>query len=338
MPRTKIRRSHTARLVTLLLLSFAAPEADAQAGPLERGIRLFEQERYAEARQVLEPLAAAEPRDARVAYWLGRVHLRQENSAAAIQQLERAVRLDPDVADHHLHLGNAYGQRAMNANVLQQARLAARAKGSFERAVQLDPRSVEAHFGLVRFHTMAPAVMGGDRRTARRHAEAIRPLNAYRGMQALAAVLRAEGDVEGAVREYRDGMRQYPDSIGPYLGLIGLLEQANRQTEAMQTYEQLLALRLEERERFSALYQVGRLGAITGHRLERAESALREYLQYTPSGNQPPLAVAHWRLGMVLEKQGRPDEARAQYQAAQARDPAHRESRDALRRLAAGRG
>lgn len=275
----RTRRPHLRALLLLLAVTlppFVAPPAEAQSDPLARGVRLFEQERYAEARQALEPLATGDPRNARAAYYLGRSYLGEGDADRAVQWLERAVRADASTAEYHLHLGNAYGQKAMRANVLQQARLARRAKGSFERAVALDPRSIDAHFGLVRFHTLAPGVMGGDKRVARQHAEAIGRLNGYRGAHAMAVVMQAEGNVEGAIQSYQGALRQYPDSVDVYFALGGLLgQQQQREMEALEVYESLLRRQVGQEHRLSALYQVGRLGAITGQRLERAEEALR---------------------------------------------------------------
>ena len=59
--------------------------------------------------------------------------------------------------------------------------------------------------------------------------------------------------------------------------------------------------------------------------LPRAERYLRKYLTQEPEGQTPNLAAAHWRLGLVLEQQGRKPEAIAELQQAvklDARSPA----------------
>jgi tetratricopeptide (TPR) repeat protein len=55
--------------------------------------------------------------------------------------------------------------------------------------------------------------------------------------------------------------------------------------------------------------------------LPRAEQYLRKYLGQEPEPNMPGHAVAHWRLGQVLEKQNHKPEAISEYQAALKMDP-----------------
>lgn len=81
------------------------------------------------------------------------------------------------------------------------------------------------------------------------------------------------------------------------------------------------------------LYQIGRLAAVSGERLERGEGALREYLAVGPEPNSPSLAAARWRLGMVLERQGRVAEARRECEAALVLDPKLEGARGSLRKL-----
>ena len=60
----------------------------------------------------------------------------------------------------------------------------------------------------------------------------------------------------------------------------------------------------------------------------RAERYLRAYLGQEPEGNQPPLAEAHWKLGLALQAAGRNDAAVAEWQQAVRLDPASPASRE----------
>jgi hypothetical protein len=48
---------------------------------------------------------------------------------------------------------------------------------------------------------------------------------------------------------------------------------------------------------------------LAGKDLPRAERYFRKYLTQEPEGGSPPLAACHWRLGQLLEKLGKKDEA-----------------------------
>ena len=64
----------------------------------------------------------------------------------------------------------------------------------------------------------------------------------------------------------------------------------------------------------------------------RADRYFRKYLTLEPEPDNPPLAGAHWRLGQALEKQGRKQEAVAEWQIAVKLDPNSR-AKDDLKRV-----
>lgn len=316
--------------LTLSALCAAAPLQAQTPDPVPQAERLIQRGQHAEARRLLEPHARANPSDARGAMLLGRAHLEDGAHDPAIEWLERAVRLDERSAEARYLLGSAYGLKAQRTNVVNQARLAGKAKGALERAVALDPAHVMARFALAQYHTVAPRVMGGDREEAKRQAAQIKQRDPYRGALAFGMIHGAERNWGAAVAEFESALRQFPDSTTLVVGLGSAYDQQGRPAEALRIYEAYLKRRPGEP---AILYQVGRIGAMTGQNLERSEEALRQYLLHRPARGQPPLAAAHWRLGMILERQGQPERARAEYRAALALDPKLKEAREALKKI-----
>jgi tetratricopeptide (TPR) repeat protein len=80
-------------------------------------------------------------------------------------------------------------------------------------------------------------------------------------------------------------------------------------------------------------FQVGRTLLADDHEPARAERALRKYLTQDPEPGSPSLAQAHWRLGQVIEKQGRMPEAIAEVQKALEMDPALDDAKKDLKRM-----
>lgn len=141
---------------------------------------------------------------------------------------------------------------------------------------------------------------------------------------------RVQKDVAAAEREYRSALAQHPDSVTVLTSLGGLLTAAERYDEAMELTAAYLRRRPTD---MAALYQLGRIGALSGKRLDRAEEALRTYLRHTPKAGAPSLAAAHWRLGMIQEKRGDGVRARQEYEAALRLDPKFAGARAALSKL-----
>ena len=71
----------------------------------------------------------------------------------------------------------------------------------------------------------------------------------------------------------------------------------------------------------------------TGKDLARAERYARKYLSQEPEPNSTTPAVAHWRLGLILEKEGKKAEAVAELQTATKLDPKFEQAQKDLKRL-----
>jgi tetratricopeptide (TPR) repeat protein len=322
--------------VTIIVFAASASSATPLAAQtpaqsaLQRGMQLYEAGDREAARRHLEPVAAGRHGDPEAAYYLGRIALESGDWDGAVKWLERAVSLAPEVATYHVRLGQAYGQKAQRASRLQQPGLATKVRASLTRALDLDPDNVDAHSGLIDFHLIAPRIMGGNKATALEHARAIQARNAYLGSFLAARVHASSNEPDRAIQELRSLMAAFPDSAAPAISLAVLHHGRQEWAAAMQVLRPLAAA---SPPRWSAVYQVGRTGALSGDYLDEAERALRRYLAHEPAQGEASHTAAHWRLGMVLEHRGDRVGARAAYEAALRLDPGYDEARKALNRL-----
>jgi len=216
------------------------------------------------------------------------------------------------------------------ANRFKQVLLAKKIRGAFETAVALDPDNVRARRDLLQYYVIAPGIAGGSVDKARAQAREIGARNPMLGHLAAGWIAEAGKDHAAAEREYRSAIDAYPDSAAAYLALGALHQRTREYDRAFEVYERLLAARPDEA---AAYYQIGRTASQAGTRLEHGESALRTYLTKKPGEGDAPLASAHYRLGMIYERQERLDLARASYDAALRLDPRQADARAALARL-----
>ncbi len=122
-------------------------------------------------------VSPASPSDAESSNLLCRAYYALDDWDRAESSCKKAVALDPDNSRFHLWLGRVYGEKASRANFLSAARLATKVRGEFERAVQLNPKDVEARLDLAEFYLAAPGVMGGGEQKAREQARYIAAVN-----------------------------------------------------------------------------------------------------------------------------------------------------------------
>jgi tetratricopeptide (TPR) repeat protein len=84
---------------------------------------------------------------------------------------------------------------------------------------------------------------------------------------------------------------------------------------------------------FGSHYQAAKILLLSGKDLPRAERYFRRYLTIDPEAGEPPWSGAHWRLGQVLEKEGKKTEAIAEMQEAVRLQPDLKPAKDDLTRL-----
>src|SRR5688572_17332914 len=294
------------------------------------GLRLFESGKLREAKLVFEPAFKANTRDAAAAFYLGRIAMEERKNERAADYFEAATKLDPKSSTYFLWLGRAVGREAQEASVLRQPGLAKKARGAWERAIVLDPDNLDARSDLIQYYVQAPGFLGGSTAKALEQAEEIRKRNALRGYLELGALYEREKKLPDAEKAYIAASKEKSEQhVGEYrLGLF--YQNTGAYDKAFELFEAMLAANPSE---FGALFQVGKTGAMSGQRLARSAEALEAYLQTTPGRNDPSLAAAHWRLGMIHEKRQDRQRAKAEYETALRLDPTFKQATESLKKL-----
>ncbi len=260
----------------------------------------------------------------------GEAQMRAGDLDGAAASLERAVSEAPgDASAHHL-LGAVYGLQANRGSMFAKMRLAGKMREHFERAVELAPDELEYRESLLQYYAQAPAVAGGGADKARAQAAEISRRDPVRGLLAQAAVLRVEDQPEQAIAAYRQAYEARPEDGRAGLGLAIYLQELKRYDEAFTHLRQVVQ---RAPALLGAWYQIGRTAVLANANHAEGEAAFRRFLAGTPGANDPPIAAAYWRLGMLYEQSGRKHEARSAYQEALRLDPKNAEASAALKKL-----
>jgi Flp pilus assembly protein TadD len=148
-------------------------------------------------------------------------------------------------------------------------------------------------------------------------------------------ILEREKDFTAAEREYLAASTMAPDSAAPYMALGALFQRVGHWDRAFEAYEQALALQgIDFPEALSAQYQFGRVGALSGQRLEDSERSLKRWMERAPAGTSDRrIARTRSRLGMIYALQGRNDLARGEFEAALKLNPKDADARAGLVKL-----
>jgi Tfp pilus assembly protein PilF len=260
-----------------------------------------------------------------------RAALGRGDSDAAIDILGKAVAQSPKSAEAHYWLGSAYGAKVQVGGMFAAAQYASNVKEEFEKAVALDPKYVDARYGLVQVYAGAPGIMGGSYEKALEQAKEIKAIDRVVGHRAYAFIYSQQSKPDLAKQEYADAIREQPKSgkahsfFGQYLASV-----EKNYPAAMAELETALKL---DPHYMPALYHLGRISSLADANLARGEEALKQYLAYTPKENEPSLASAHTFLGAVYEKEGKKAEAKQAYEAALKLNPTLKQPAEGLKRV-----
>ncbi len=235
-----------------------------------------------------------------------------------------------------------------NAGTFEKMSLARRFRKEADLSIQLDPTSIDALEDAARFYEEAPGMVGGDKGKAQQLAERVDKLDPARGAALKASFLDGDknspahqAEVEGF---WKAAIAARPDSADAHAGLarvyfreggpkLALAEAEDRRAIALKPtqihpYRQLAILyatagRWDDLTKLlnqshaaipnnlSPDFEAARIILTTnaGPQLAQAEQYLRGYLAQPAEGEAPTHAMAHWRLGLVLEKEGRRNDA-----------------------------
>ena len=273
---------------------------------------LLQQGRVDEANAVLQPILKAQPNDARARQLLCRVYYSQDMADGAVRECEAATASAPSASDHQVWLGRSYGLKASQANPLVAFGIAKRVRTSFERAVQLDPVSVQALSDLGQFYVEAPAIVGGGLDKAYAIAGRMRPLSAARAHRLLGMIANKKKDAVTAEAEFQAAVAagRAPEA---YVDLGSFYQQHGQNDKA---YSALQAAIAADHARGPALVDVASVLTLLNRSPELAERCLRDYLSSSAKTDDAPAFKVHVQLGDLLLHRGDVAGAHREYAAA----------------------
>ena len=299
--------TRSSRILFILLMLFApmmASVADSAQDKLTAG-------RIDEAITELNDRLSSAPADAESSNLLCRAYFALEDWDRAESSCRKAVALDPDNSRFHLWLGRVYGEKADRANFVLAAPLAAKVRGEFERAVQLNPKDVDARLDLAEFYLMAPGIVGGGEQKAREQAQSIATMNPARAHWVYARIAEQKKDAATAEREYHQYIDLSKGDAEAWLNLALFLRRQKRFDEMEQA---IVNLSQSPMPKLDVLVEASQMLYRADRNYPFAIELLHRYLASGPV-EAAPAFKARYLLGLLLEKQGDKAGAAQEYRA-----------------------
>jgi len=342
-----------------LLTGAATSQAPAGADLADHG-------HWKRLKALIEPRAAANPNDAQAQWLLSRVRSAYKDHDGALAPAEKAAALDPQDADYRWQIASVIGDQAASASMFKAMGLAKRFRQEAEAALAINPRHIPSLMGLMEFYVQAPAIAGGDKKKSEDLANQILAINRVDGCIAKVRLLghQSPQPLDQIEQLWVQAAQADPARFEPHVNLANVYagnkryELAEKEALTAKTIDpdrvaaySILATVYAAQERWTDLdaalneaekkipdnlspyLRVAGTLQNTGKDLPRAERYARKYLTQVPEPTASSHALAHWRLGLVLEKEGRKADAIAELETATKLDPKFEPAQKDLKRL-----
>ena len=239
--------------------------------------------------QSLKVLQTIPDKNAAVYELIGRDYFLLGEYKRASEALEKAAQADPDSSEIALWAGRAFGRRAETSNMLTAPGFASRARQYFERAVQLDPRNLDALSDLFEYYLEAPGFLGGGMDKAQATAQQISNIDAGEGHWSQAKIAEKRKEYGSAEAQLRRAIELSPQRVGRFIELAKFLAKQGRYEEAEQSLAQAEKIAPSSPK---LIYAKADLYIRNKRNLDVAKSLLIRYLSMNLSPDDPPRSEA----------------------------------------------
>ena len=182
--------------------------------------KLFEVGKYDQARPVFESFLKENPSHLKTLEYLGDIAGHQKSWDKAIVYYQKLKQLKPTEANYYYKYGGVLGMKAKDSNSFKALGMIGEVKQSFEKAIELNPKHIEARWALVMIYIQLPGFVGGSESKAIRYSEELLKLSPVDGYL-------SRGQIDEHFKRYTAAEQQYKKAIAAGSTKVGAQMLAN---------------------------------------------------------------------------------------------------------------
>ncbi|MFH4967040.1 hypothetical protein V8G61_02450 [Gaetbulibacter sp. M240] len=247
------------------------------------GVEVFLQKKqYEKAERFIKHYLEKHPNSQEAIELLGDAYGYQKKWDEALVEYKTLIGLDVNNANYHYKYGGVLGMKALE-NKFKALSYIGDVKSSFLKAIELDPKHIEARWALVELYMQLPGIFGGSQTKSLKYANELLNLSKLDGYLAL-----------GYVYEYDD----QPDLAEKYYKLA--IEESDA-LHSISARKQIPEMYSEQSylNRNALYYQIGKVAAEYNIDLDKGEACLHTYIRNYSSKDGVPRAWANYRLAQI---------------------------------------
>jgi tetratricopeptide (TPR) repeat protein len=165
------------KLTVWLLIPFVG-FAQTDCAP---GDAYFKKAQYQQAESAYLECLKSTPDNASVLEALGDVKCAEKKWKSGLVYFEKLRNRFPKNAEYHYKYGGAMGMVAKESNKFKALGMIGDVRESFEKAIALNPKHINARWALIELYLQLPGIIGGSESKAKRYADELQKLSPVDG-------------------------------------------------------------------------------------------------------------------------------------------------------------
>lgn len=172
----------------------------------EKGEKLFKEGKLDQAQPVFESFLKSNPLNLKTIEYLGDIAGRNKLWDKSIGYYKTLKTLKPTEANYYYKYGGALGMKSLEVNKFKALGMIGEVRSSFEKAITLYPKHIEARYALIELNLQLPGIVGGSETKAIKYSKELREISPVDGYL-------SEGHIDEYFKRYSEAEVQYKRAI-----------------------------------------------------------------------------------------------------------------------------
>jgi tetratricopeptide (TPR) repeat protein len=172
----------------------------------DKAEKLFKEEKFDQAQSIFESILKTTPHDLKTIEYLGDIAGKNKYWDVAIGYYKKLKQLKPLEANYHYKYGGVLGMKATQVNRFKALGMIDEVRGSFEKAIVLNPKHIEARWALIELYIQLPGIVGGSQSKAIKYSNELMRLSQVDGYL-------SRGHIDEYFKRYTAAEQQYKKAI-----------------------------------------------------------------------------------------------------------------------------
>lgn len=172
----------------------------------EKAQKLFDTQNFDKAEVLFKTVLKETPSDLKTIEYLGDIATHNKKWDDAVGYYEKLKELKPSGANYFYKYGAALGMKALQVSKFKAFGMIDEVRGSFEQAIVLNPKHIEARWALIELNLQLPGIAGGSQSKAIKYSNELLNLSPIDGYL-------SRGHIDEYFKRYSDAERQYKHAI-----------------------------------------------------------------------------------------------------------------------------